>query len=76
MLRIDNIGLWMSVKHEEISLAVSGLLQAIIDSLTGEGKKEEHGKEGAVVLGKWRWLHMGTFTQPFHATPYVLEQRH
>uniref|UniRef100_A0A670YCH3 Protein unc-45 homolog B n=1 Tax=Pseudonaja textilis TaxID=8673 RepID=A0A670YCH3_PSETE len=36
--------------HEEISLAVSNLLQAIIDSLTGEGKKEEHGKEDALVL--------------------------
>ncbi|XP_066492678.1 protein unc-45 homolog B [Tiliqua scincoides] len=50
MLKIDNICLWMSVKHEEISLAVSALLQSIIDSLSGEGKKEEHGKEGAVVL--------------------------
>uniref|UniRef100_A0A670K023 Protein unc-45 homolog B n=1 Tax=Podarcis muralis TaxID=64176 RepID=A0A670K023_PODMU len=50
MLGIDNICLWMSTNHEEISLAVSNLLQAIIDSLTGEGKKEEHGKEDALVL--------------------------
>ncbi|KAL7987053.1 hypothetical protein Chor_005972 [Crotalus horridus] len=50
MLGINKICLWMSIDHEEISLAVSNLLQAIIDSLTGEGKKEEHGKEDALVL--------------------------
>ncbi|KAJ7309001.1 hypothetical protein JRQ81_008285 [Phrynocephalus forsythii] len=49
-LGITNICLWMSIDHEEISLAVSSLLQAIIDSLTGEGKKEDHGKEDALVL--------------------------
>ncbi|XP_044312102.1 protein unc-45 homolog B isoform X1 [Varanus komodoensis] len=49
-LGINNICLWMSIDHEEISLAVSNLLQAIIDSLAGEGKKEEHGKEDALVL--------------------------
>lgn len=64
MLKIDNIGLWMSVKHEEISLAASSLLQSIINSLTGEGKKEEHGKEGAIVLGNWCQLQPGTFAQP------------
>ncbi|XP_032072001.1 protein unc-45 homolog B [Thamnophis elegans] len=50
MLGINKICLWMSIDHEEISLAVSNMLQAIIDSLTGEGKKEEHGKEDALVL--------------------------
>ncbi|KAK9412398.1 protein unc-45 B like [Crotalus adamanteus] len=50
MLGINKICLWMSIDHEEISLAVSNLLQAIIDSLTGEGKKEQHGKEDALVL--------------------------
>nr|XP_056720865.1 protein unc-45 homolog B [Euleptes europaea] len=50
LLGIDNICMWMSIDHEEISLAVSHLLQTIIDSLTGEGKKDEHGKEDALVL--------------------------
>ncbi|XP_015673096.1 protein unc-45 homolog B [Protobothrops mucrosquamatus] len=50
MLGINKLCLWMSIDHEEISLAVSNLLQAITDSLTGEGKKEEHGKEDALVL--------------------------
>lgn len=46
--------MWMSIDHEEISLAVSNLLQAIIDSLVSDGKKEQHGKEDALVLGKSR----------------------
>nr|XP_008123782.1 PREDICTED: protein unc-45 homolog B [Anolis carolinensis] len=49
-LGIDQICLWMSIDHEEISLAVANLLQAIIDSLTGGGKRDDHGKEGALVL--------------------------
>ncbi|XP_060114897.1 protein unc-45 homolog B [Heteronotia binoei] len=50
MLGIDNICMWMSIDHEEISLAVCHFLQTITDSLTGEGKKDEHGKEDALVL--------------------------
>nr|XP_060612863.1 protein unc-45 homolog B [Anolis sagrei ordinatus] len=49
-LGIDKICLWMSIDNEEISLAVANLLQAIIDSLTGGGKKDDHGKEDALVL--------------------------
>ncbi|XP_053130637.1 protein unc-45 homolog B isoform X2 [Hemicordylus capensis] len=50
VLGIDNICLWMSIDHKEISLVVCNLLQAITDSLSGESKKEELGKEDAVVL--------------------------
>uniref|UniRef100_H3AZB8 Unc-45 myosin chaperone B n=1 Tax=Latimeria chalumnae TaxID=7897 RepID=H3AZB8_LATCH len=40
----------MATDHEEITLATCSLFQAIIDSLSGEDKKEHHGKEEAVVL--------------------------
>ncbi|XP_019367062.1 PREDICTED: protein unc-45 homolog B isoform X1 [Gavialis gangeticus] len=49
-LGIDSICMWMSVDNEEISLALCNLLQAITDSLSGEGKEEQHGKEEALVL--------------------------
>lgn len=42
----------MSVDNEEMSLAVCNLLQAIIDSLSGEDKREHRGKEEALVLGR------------------------
>lgn len=42
----------MAVENEEMSLAVCNLLQAIIDSLSGEDKREHRGKEEALVLGK------------------------
>lgn len=42
----------MAVENEEISLAVCNLLQAIIDSLSGEDKREHRGKEEALVLGR------------------------
>ncbi|XP_054857876.1 protein unc-45 homolog B [Eublepharis macularius] len=60
MLGIGNICQWMAIDHEEISLAVCNLLQAIIDSLTGEGKKEEHGKGDALVLDTKKDLKMIT----------------
>uniref|UniRef100_A0A8C9PDS4 Unc-45 myosin chaperone B n=1 Tax=Spermophilus dauricus TaxID=99837 RepID=A0A8C9PDS4_SPEDA len=40
----------MSVENEEMALAVCNLLQAIIDSLSGEDKREHRGKEEALVL--------------------------
>lgn len=42
----------MAVENEEMSLAVCNLLQAIIDSLSGEDKREHRGKEEALVLGR------------------------
>ncbi|KAL4663224.1 hypothetical protein H8959_015884 [Pygathrix nigripes] len=49
-VRIDRICSLMAVEHEEMSLAVCNLLQAIIDSLSGEDKREHRGKEEALVL--------------------------
>lgn len=42
----------MALENEEMSLAVCNLLQAIIDSLSGEDKREHRGKEEALVLGR------------------------
>uniref|UniRef100_A0A5F5PRR4 Protein unc-45 homolog B n=1 Tax=Equus caballus TaxID=9796 RepID=A0A5F5PRR4_HORSE len=49
-VRIDRICSLMAAENEEMSLAVCNLLQAIIDSLSGEDKQEHRGKEEAVVL--------------------------
>ncbi|XP_003912660.2 protein unc-45 homolog B [Papio anubis] len=49
-VRIDRICSLMAVENEEMSLAVCNLLQAIIDSLSGEDKREHRGKEEALVL--------------------------
>uniref|UniRef100_A0A5F9CDS9 Protein unc-45 homolog B n=1 Tax=Oryctolagus cuniculus TaxID=9986 RepID=A0A5F9CDS9_RABIT len=49
-VRIDRICSLMSVENEEMSLAVCNLLQAVIDSLSGEDKREHRGKEEALVL--------------------------
>uniref|UniRef100_A0A2K5DPH0 Protein unc-45 homolog B n=1 Tax=Aotus nancymaae TaxID=37293 RepID=A0A2K5DPH0_AOTNA len=48
-VRIDRICSLMAVENEEMSLAVCNLLQAIIDSLSGEDKQEIRGKEEALV---------------------------
>lgn len=42
----------MAVENEEMSLAVCNLLQAIVDALSGEDKREHRGKEEALVLGR------------------------
>uniref|UniRef100_F7EUJ5 Protein unc-45 homolog B n=1 Tax=Monodelphis domestica TaxID=13616 RepID=F7EUJ5_MONDO len=52
LIQMDRICGWMAVEEEEISLAVCGLLQTIIDALSGEDKREHRGKEEALVLGK------------------------
>ncbi|XP_069337128.1 protein unc-45 homolog B [Eulemur rufifrons] len=49
-VRIDRICSLMSGENEEMSLAVCNLLQAVIDSLSGEDKREHRGKEEALVL--------------------------
>ncbi|XP_006890965.1 PREDICTED: protein unc-45 homolog B isoform X1 [Elephantulus edwardii] len=49
-VRIDRICSLMAVENEDMSLAVCNLLQAIIDSLSGEDKREHRGKEEALVL--------------------------
>ncbi|XP_053515758.1 protein unc-45 homolog B [Artibeus jamaicensis] len=49
-VRIDRVCSLMAVGNEEMSLAVCNLLQAVIDSLTGEDKREHRGKEEALVL--------------------------
>nr|XP_006990144.1 protein unc-45 homolog B [Peromyscus maniculatus bairdii] len=49
-VRIDRICGLMASENEEMSLAVCNLLQAIIDSLSGEDKREHRGKEEALVL--------------------------
>uniref|UniRef100_G3ULA1 Protein unc-45 homolog B n=1 Tax=Loxodonta africana TaxID=9785 RepID=G3ULA1_LOXAF len=49
-VRIDRICSLMAVENEEMSLAVCNLLQSIIDSLSGEDKREHRGKEEALVL--------------------------
>ncbi|XP_045381449.1 protein unc-45 homolog B [Lemur catta] len=49
-VRIDRICSLMSSENEEMSLAVCNLLQAVIDSLSGEDKREHQGKEEALVL--------------------------
>lgn len=51
-VRIDRICSLMALENEEMSLAVCNLLQAIIDSLSGEDKREHRGKEEALVLGR------------------------
>lgn len=51
-MRVDRICSLMALENEEMSLAVCNLLQAIIDSLSGEDKREHHGKEEALVLGR------------------------
>ncbi|XP_037347325.1 protein unc-45 homolog B isoform X2 [Talpa occidentalis] len=55
-VRIDRICSLMAVENEEISLAVCNLLQAIIDSLSGEDKREHRGQEEALVLDTKRDL--------------------
>uniref|UniRef100_A0A8D0GFI5 Protein unc-45 homolog B n=1 Tax=Sphenodon punctatus TaxID=8508 RepID=A0A8D0GFI5_SPHPU len=60
LVGLDKICTWMSVDNEEISLAVCNLMQAITDSLAGEGKKEQHGKEEALVLDTKKDLKMIT----------------
>ncbi|XP_067393886.1 protein unc-45 homolog B isoform X2 [Emydura macquarii macquarii] len=60
LLGIDQICMWMAVDNEEISMAVCNLLQAITDSLSGEGRKEQHGKEEALVLDTKKDLKMIT----------------
>ncbi|XP_007935498.1 protein unc-45 homolog B [Orycteropus afer afer] len=62
-VRIDQICSLMAVENEEMSLAVCNLLQAIIDSLSGEDKQEHRGKEEALVLDtkkdlKWITSHL------------------
>ncbi|XP_036922584.1 protein unc-45 homolog B [Sturnira hondurensis] len=47
---IDRVCSLMAVENEEMSLAVCNLLQAIIDSLSGEDKRDHRGKEEALVL--------------------------
>ncbi|XP_012413580.1 protein unc-45 homolog B isoform X2 [Trichechus manatus latirostris] len=49
-VRIDRICSLMAVENEEMSLAVCNLLQSIIDSLSGEDKRQHRGKEEALVL--------------------------
>ncbi|XP_021104594.1 protein unc-45 homolog B isoform X2 [Heterocephalus glaber] len=49
-VRINQICSLMAMENEEMSLAVCSLLQAIIDSLSGEDKREHRGKEEALVL--------------------------
>ncbi|XP_051014092.1 protein unc-45 homolog B [Acomys russatus] len=49
-VRIERICSLMATENEEIALAVCNLLQAIIDSLSGEDKREHRGKEEALVL--------------------------
>ncbi|XP_066119474.1 protein unc-45 homolog B [Saccopteryx bilineata] len=49
-VRLDRICSLMAVENEEMSLAVCNLLQTIIDSLSGEDKREHRGKEEALVL--------------------------
>uniref|UniRef100_A0A8D1AD93 Protein unc-45 homolog B n=1 Tax=Sus scrofa TaxID=9823 RepID=A0A8D1AD93_PIG len=49
-VRIDRICSLMAVENEEMSLAVCNLLQAIIDALSGEDKREHRGKEEALIL--------------------------
>ncbi|XP_008072479.1 protein unc-45 homolog B isoform X3 [Carlito syrichta] len=49
-VRIDRICSLLAVENEEMSLAVCNLLQVIIDSLSGEDKREHRGKEEALVL--------------------------
>ncbi|KAM4699481.1 protein unc-45 homolog B [Discoglossus pictus] len=49
LVGFDKICSIMAVDHEEIALATCSLVQNIVDSLTGEDKRE-HGKEEALVL--------------------------
>ncbi|XP_043920267.1 protein unc-45 homolog B isoform X2 [Protopterus annectens] len=50
LIGIDKICRIMALNHEDIALATCNLLQSILDSLTGEDKKEVRGKEDALVL--------------------------
>ncbi|XP_069471000.1 protein unc-45 homolog B [Ambystoma mexicanum] len=59
MVGFDKIVQIMSVDHEEIALATCSLVQSIVDSLTGE-EKREHGKEEAIVLDTKKDLRMIT----------------
>lgn len=73
-LGIDSICMWMSVDNEEISLAVCNLLQAITDSLSGEGKEEQHGKEEALVLGNHKlsfWVFDGYNMNRSSSFPWI-----
>ncbi|PIO28968.1 hypothetical protein AB205_0070370 [Aquarana catesbeiana] len=49
----------MAVDNEEIAIATSNLVQNIVDSLTGEDRKD-HGKEEALVLDSKKDLQMIT----------------
>ncbi|KAK2505645.1 hypothetical protein MC885_003987 [Smutsia gigantea] len=49
-VRIERLCSLMAVENEEMSLAVCNLLQAVIDSLSGEDKREHRGEEEALVL--------------------------
>uniref|UniRef100_A0A8C0I1Q0 Unc-45 myosin chaperone B n=1 Tax=Balaenoptera musculus TaxID=9771 RepID=A0A8C0I1Q0_BALMU len=49
-VRIDRICSLMAVENEELPLTVCNLLQAIIDALSGEDKREHRGTEEALVL--------------------------
>ncbi|KAB0391360.1 hypothetical protein E2I00_010691 [Balaenoptera physalus] len=49
-VRIDRICSLMAVENEELPLTVCNLLQAIIDALSGEDKREHRGMEEALVL--------------------------
>uniref|UniRef100_A0A8C3S753 Protein unc-45 homolog B n=1 Tax=Chelydra serpentina TaxID=8475 RepID=A0A8C3S753_CHESE len=60
LLGMDKICMWMAVDNEEISMAVCNLLQVITESLSGEGEKEQHGKEAALVLDTKKDLKMIT----------------
>ncbi|XP_061033148.1 protein unc-45 homolog B isoform X3 [Eubalaena glacialis] len=49
-VRIDRICSLMAVENKELPLTVCNLLQAIIDALSGEDKREHRGMEEALVL--------------------------
>ncbi|XP_075446001.1 protein unc-45 homolog B [Ascaphus truei] len=59
LVGFDRICRIMAVDHEEIALATCNLVQNIVDSLTGEDKKD-HGKEEALVLDTKKDLKMIT----------------
>ncbi|XP_017499553.3 protein unc-45 homolog B isoform X1 [Manis javanica] len=49
-VRTERLCSLMALEDEEMSLAVCNLLQAIIESLSGEDKREHRGEEEALVL--------------------------
>ncbi|XP_029468641.1 protein unc-45 homolog B [Rhinatrema bivittatum] len=59
LVGLDKIGRIMAVDHEEIALATCNLFQTIVDSLSGEDKKD-HGREEALVLDTKKDLKMIT----------------